>query len=242
MLTISIGAVLVWLLFTAVAGFLFYQVFKKDPDYLSDDDSSTENDIFYGAYLDVDPQFLTDNNIKQASSIQVSLPMPTTPEGHVRAEIDHLSFINIPYSKILGYYDEEKSTRTYRENKKAEYTMSYSSPIAPPSSNTNNGLAALGLFDGLLSSEPDAYTKNDSDSSSQQSFGNGGEFAGGGASGSWEDDTPSNDYSTISTSCEGYSSSSDSSSYSNDSSYGDSGSSSYDSGSSDTSSSSSDSW
>lgn len=113
MLTISIGAILIWALVLSVFSFLIYQVFKKDPDYLSDDDDSIEDDLFYGAYLDVDLQFLTDNNIRQDSSIQVSLPMPTTPEGHVRAEVNHLTFINIPYNKILGFYDTEKDKKNY---------------------------------------------------------------------------------------------------------------------------------
>lgn len=236
MLTISIGAILGWLLITAVAGFLIYQILKKDPDYLSDDDdfySSIEDDIFYGAYLDVDSQFLTDNYIKQNSVIQVSLPMPTTPEGHVRAEVNHLTFINIPYNKILGFYEEDKSIKNYKENKKSELFNS---------SSTTDGLA-LGLFAGTLENAPDQYSK--AEEGVTVDFGSGGEFAGGGASGSWLDghpENPSNGSSTISSSYEGHSSSSNSSSYSHDSSYSDSGSSSYDPGSSDTSSSSSDTW
>lgn len=259
MLIISIGAILGWLLITAVAGFFIYQILKEDPDYLSDDDdfySSIEDDLFYGAYLDVDPQFLTDNNIRQASSIQVSLPMPTTPEGYVRAEVDHLTFIDIPYNKILGFYDEEKSTRKYQENKRAEYTKAYSAPIGAPSSNIDDG-QALALFVGILENNPDQYSR--AEEGVTVDFGNGGEFAGGGASGSWGSDPvyyeesgvgssdykvdiPSNGSSATSSSYEGHSSSSDSSSYSHDSSYSDSGSSSYDLGSNDTSSSSSDSW
>lgn len=239
MLTISIGAILMWALVLSVFSFLIYQVFKKDPDYLSDDDDSIEDDLFYGAYLDVDPQFLTDNNIRQASSIQVSLPMPTTPEGYVRAEVDHLTFIDIPYNKILGFYEEDKNIKNYRENKKAEYTLTYSAPIGAPSSNIDDGLA-LGLFAGTLENAPDQYSK--AEEGVTVDFGNGGEFAGGGASGSWGDDTPINYSSATSSSYEGHSSSSDNSSYSHDSSYSGSGSSSYDSGSNDTSSSSSDTW
>lgn len=256
MLTISIGAILMWALVLSVFSFLIYQVFKKDPDYLSDDDDSIEDDLFYGAYLDVDPQFLTDNNIRQASSIQVSLPMPTTPEGYVRAEVDHLTFIDIPYNKILGFYEEDKSIKNYKENKKAEYTTPYTAPNTTSASNTNDGLA-LGLFAGALENAPDQYSR--AEEGVTVDFGNGGEFAGGGASGSWVSDPayyeesgvgssdykvdiPSNGSSATSSSYEGHSSSSDSSSYSHDSSYSDSGSSSYDLGSNDTSSSSSDTW
>lgn len=241
MLTISIGAILMWALVLSVFSFLIYQVFKKDPDYLSDDDdlySSIEDDIFYGAYLDVDPQFLTDNYIKRNSTIQVTLPLPNTPEGHIRAEVNHLTFIDIPINKVLGFYVDDKSIRKYRENKKYEYTRSYSSPVGAPSPSVDDGLA-LGLFAGTLENAPDQYSK--AEEGVTVDFGNGGEFAGGGASGSW-DDTPSNGSSTTSSSYEGHSSSSDSSSYSHDNSYSDSGPSSYDSGSSDTSSSSSDSW
>lgn len=195
MLTISIGAILIWALVLSVFSFLIYQVFKKDPDYLSDDDSSIEDDIFYGAYLDVDTQFLTDNNIKQASSIQVSLPMPTTPEGHVRAEVDHLTFINIPYNKILGFYDEEKDKKIikdYKENKKGDFykpssltekEVTYGS--YPTTSAQQDGMA-LGLIGGTLENAPDQYSR--AEEGVTVDFGNGGEFAGGGASGSWGSD------------------------------------------------------
>lgn len=190
MLTISIGAILMWALVLSVFSFLIYQVFKKDPDYLSDDDalySSIEDDIFYGAYLDVDPQFLTDNYIKRNSTIQVTLPLPNTPEGHVRAEVNHLTFINIPYNKILGFYDTEKDKKIikdYKENKKAEYTTPYTAPNTTSISNTNDGLA-LGLFTGTLENAPDQYSRAEEVT---VDFGNGGEFAGGGASGSWGSD------------------------------------------------------
>lgn len=240
MLTISIGAILIWALVLSAFSFLIYQVFKKDPDYLSDDDSSIDDDIFYGAYLDVDPQFLTDNWIKQASTIQVALPLSNTPEGHIRAEVNHLKFINIPYNKILGYYDEESFK--YKESKKQKSSLGLANGIVTSDKSTYEVSDAitssgLGLFDGVLETGPDVYTNHESDSSHQQNFGNGGEFAGGGASGSW-DDTPSSDSYTS----ESYSS--DTSYYSSTWSSSDysSGSSSYDSGSSDTSSSNSDTW
>lgn len=156
--------------------------------------------------------------------------------------------------KIIKDYKENKKGNFYKPSSLTEKEVTYGS--YPTTSAQQDGMA-LGLIGGTLENAPDQYSR--AEEGVTVDFGNGGEFAGGGASGSWGSDPvyyeesgvgssdykvdiPSNGSSATSSSYEGHSSSSDSSSYSHDSSYSDSGSSSYDSGSNDTSSSSSDTW
>jgi len=252
------GWIAIALVATALIAFFVYRVTSTDEDEFSLFD---EEDIEYGDYLSVYPYYLHTKGIDQYSSIQVSFPLPSTPAGNLRVEINHLTFTEIPISKVTGVHRFEEDTKQYKERNKHRYE---GGKIIGEDKAVDNTVVSVGLFDGDLGTKPDQYSQP-TEVQTVIDFGSGGEFAGGGASGSWMQksksvsNTDNNHTSTYepashqsnygsqyesSSDHSGYSSSNDSSSHSSDSSSSyDSGSSSYDSRSSDTSSSSGgDSW
>lgn len=224
MLTISAY----FLLVLAIAGgillvtFLYKSVNNKT-GFEEDDEKYSDLDLAIGNLVRIDQKFLdkTPYLIDSTDFTEILIPSNNTKENEIRVDLGIMG-INVPKNKIIAVKGFPQMDHVYDDpivNKKKEDSFarqrdSYSQDV----------LSQMVTYAAITDQSYEGSASNYPVSEEAVSFGNGGEFGGGGASSSWSDNNQAStyepasntsDYSSSSNDTD-YGSSSDSSSYSND--------------------------
>lgn len=183
MLTISAY----FLLVLAIAGGILlvtflYRSINNKTGFEEEDEKYSDLDLAIGNLVRIDQKYLdrTSYLIESSDFVEIILPNKNTKENEIRVDVGILG-VNIPKNKIIEVKDYSHLDREYKPSKQNEnlfdrHKDDFSQDII-------SQLAVAQIIDNSY----DGNILKITEAEAAVIFGHGGEFGGGGASGSWEE-------------------------------------------------------
>jgi hypothetical protein len=192
MLSISItGTIAIGLAILGLVGmFLYWGKKGPDNDDLTDDgnDPLEDSELIYGAAIQVDDRFARVHGLSVGEYYFITIPTSDTPVNYIRVTTNN-GDLDVPRHRIKSIiYDIETGTAASPYEKKYREVDASKRYVDPFS----QGIIAQMAYGQQIN---DTYIDGSyKDEIETKTFGNGGEFAGGGTSGRWIDSHPENPF------------------------------------------------